>query len=94
MPGRGPIVPYHRRNPRRSYDSEGRQILPMDLTDAMQNGVRALRAICNCGHEAEVPIDGWQPETYVPDVGLSLRYTDCGRRGPKTEPMWPRRDGA
>lgn len=42
--GQGDPVPRHRCNPRRAYDREGREIRPMDLANAAQNGVRSIRA--------------------------------------------------
>ncbi len=90
-PGEGAPVPRHRRNPRRAYDREGREIRPMDLANAAENGARAVRAICPCGHVGEAPIDRFPPDMAVRDVGLHLRCSACGRTRPETEPVWPRR---
>lgn len=53
----GDPVPRHRRNPRRAYDREGREVQPMDLANAAENGVRFIRAICPppCWHEECMP---------------------------------------
>jgi predicted RNA-binding Zn-ribbon protein involved in translation (DUF1610 family) len=88
-PGEGDPVPRYRRNPRRAYDREGREIRPMDLANAAENGVRAVRAICPCGHVGEASITRFPPSTAVRDVGLRLRCSACGRKGPETEPVWP-----
>lgn len=65
----------------------------MDLANAAQNGVRSIRAICPlpCRHQGEMPLDWFPATTAVRDVGLRLRYSACGRKGPETEPVWPRR---
>ena len=88
--GVGDPVPRHKRNPRRAYDAAGREVAPATIANSMQNGVRALRAECACGHEAEVPIDRFPPDSFVPDAGLKLRCERCGAKGPKTVPVWPR----
>jgi hypothetical protein len=94
--GQGDPVPRHRRNPRRAYDRDGREIAPMDLANAVKNGGWAIRAICPlpCRHEGELPIDRFPTTMAVRDVGLRLRCSVCGRKGPETEPVWPRRDKA
>lgn len=91
--GQGNPVPRHRRNPRRAYDREGRECRPMDLANAAENGVRFIRAICPppCRHEGQVPLAAFPPTMAVRDVGLYLRCTACGRKGPETEPVWPAR---
>ena len=91
--GQGDPVPRYRRNPRRAYDREGREVQPMDLANAAENGVRFIRAICPppCRHEGQVPLASFPSTMAVPDVGLYLRCTACGRKGPETEPVWPMR---
>ena len=63
----------------------------MDLANAAENGVRAVRAICPCGHVGETPIDRLPPTMAVRDVGLYLRCSACGQKGPETEPVWQER---
>ena len=89
--GQGEPVPSHRCNPRRAYDREGREIRPMDLVNAASHGVTILRAFCPppCRHEGLVPLDRFPLTMAVRDVGLRLRCTACGQKGPKTEPVWP-----
>jgi hypothetical protein len=91
--GHGRSVPPESRNPRRAYDVEGREITPMTLQQAMDQGVMALRAICACGHVDEVPIlEGrWPSTSFVPDAGMTLRCVVCGTPDPRTEPAWPKR---
>lgn len=92
IPGGRGAVHAHARNPRRAYDADGREITPMTLQNAMDRGVTALRAICACGHEAEVSIHvgRWASTSFVPDAGMTLRCDDCGTPDPKTRPVWPR----
>ena len=86
--GQGEPVPRHRRNPRRAYDRDGREIRPMDLANAASHGVTMLRAFCPppCRHEGLVPLERIPPAIAIRDVGLRLGCTACGRRGPETEP--------
>lgn len=65
----------------------------MDLANATQNGVRFIRAICPppCRHQGQVPLAAFPHTMAVPDVGLYLRCTACGRKGLETEPVWPPR---
>ena len=78
--GFGDPVPRHPRNPRRGYDSEGREMVPATIANSIANGAYVIRATCDCGHEAEVPIGQFAPESFVPDAGLRLACTACGRR--------------
>lgn len=91
--GQGDPVPRYRRNPRRAYDRDGREIRPMDLANAVSNGVKAIRATCPAPyrHEGQVPLDRFPATMAVRDVGLRLRCSACGRKGPETEPVWPPR---
>ena len=89
-PGAGDPVPRNKRSPLRPYDSQGREITPATIANSMANSVSALQAKCPCGHEAQVPIERFPPDSSVPDAGLRLRCERCGVKGPKTEPVWPR----
>ncbi|SFL82110.1 hypothetical protein [Methylobacterium pseudosasicola] len=89
-PGVGDPVPRGRRNPRRGYDAEGRETVPATIANSMSNGAYAIRATCDCGHEAEVSIDRFPPNSFVPDAGLRMRCEKCGRKGPTTAPAWSR----
>jgi hypothetical protein len=64
------------RNPRQSYDSEGREIAPMPLGNMREHGVRSVDATCeDCKREATVNVDSLPDEMPVPDVALH-----CGAR--------------
>ena len=73
-------APLSRRNPRRAYDERGQEIGPMTLQDAMSSGVNALRVICGCEHQAEVPISiGRGPsKSLLPDASMTLRCAEYG----------------
>ena len=90
--GRGRPVPDRLRNPRRAYDVDGREIAPMTLQQAIDSGIKALRAICDCGHAEEVPIyvGNWPSTSFVPDAGMMLRCRACAKPDLRTEPAWPR----
>lgn len=91
--GRGAPVPRHRRNPRRAYDAEGREIEPATIANARANSARGLIADCvTCGHGAAIAFDGLPDEAYVPDIAARLACSACGARGDKirTWPDWDR----
>ncbi len=70
-----------RRNPRRAYDGEGREIAPMTLGNMRSLRVRSLDVSCNrCGHGALVDCDRWPDEMPAPDVVLRLRCSQCGSK--------------
>jgi hypothetical protein len=50
--GKGPLVPRHPRNPRRAYDTEGREMIPAMVANSPQHGARGIIARCACNHEA------------------------------------------
>jgi hypothetical protein len=69
------------RNPRRSYDANGREIEPMSLFNMREHGVRSVEATCeNCKHEAIINVDSLPDDIYVPDVALRLRCSACGSK--------------
>lgn len=81
-PGQGDPVPRHKRNPRRAYDPEGREVTPATIANSRQNGARGILVLCKCGREAALPFDGMADTDFVPDVALRLRCSGCGA-GPK-----------
>ncbi|MGV7034829.1 hypothetical protein [Methylobacterium symbioticum] len=91
--GQGEPVPRHRRNPKRAYDTEGREIEPATIANARANGAIGLIAECECGHEARIPFAGLPDDAYVPDVALKLQCSACGARGNRIT-TWPDWTGA
>src|SRR5688500_3126736 len=78
-----------KRNPRRAYDAEGREIAPMSLANMREHGVRSVEATCeDCKHDAVVNVDSLPGDLYVPDVALRLRCSACGSRKITTHPDW------
>jgi len=80
--GQGEPVPRHKRNPRRAYDAEGREITPATVANSRQNGARGIMVLCRCGHEATLPFDRFSDDALMPDIALRLRCSACGA-GPK-----------
>src|SRR5215216_2234835 len=77
------------RNPRRAYNSDGREIEPMPLANMRQHGVRSIDAECrDCKHEAVVNVDSLPDALPVPDVALRLRCSACGAKNILTRPNW------
>ena len=86
--GKGPPVPRHLRNPRRSYDEEGREVTPATVANVQQNSARGIIARCACNHEAMLCFTGLHPDWYVPDIALRLRCSACGGKRIETYPDW------
>lgn len=92
-PGTGEPVPRHKRNPRRAYDADGREITPATVANSRQNGARGIMVLCKCGRETTLPFDGLADDALVPDIALRLQCSACGS-GPKdieTRPDFTRR---
>ena len=63
-----------RRNPRRAYDADGREIEPMPLSNIREHGVRSVEATCeDRKQDAVVNVNSLPDDLYVPDVALRLR---------------------
>lgn len=86
--GSGDPVPRHRPSSRRACDPEGREVSPMTIRIARENGARGLLVLYRCGHEAGVPVSGLRDSSFVPDVALRLRCTACGGGAGGIE-IWP-----
>jgi hypothetical protein len=62
---------------------------PMALANVRANGVRAVSAVCEaCGREADVNVDALPETLIVPQVGRSLRCSQCGGKKISTRPAW------
>jgi hypothetical protein len=60
-----------RRNPRRAYDENGREIEPMTLGQMRVHGVRSISAECTaCRHEARILVDMVPDRMPVTDVAV------------------------
>jgi hypothetical protein len=62
---------------------------PMTLANKRANGVRMVIASCDsCGHAADVNVDPMLETVTVPQVGLSLQWSQCGAKTINTRPAW------
>ena len=96
-------VPKWQRNPRRSYDREGREIPPGTIAGLRVHGATHVVAYCDngsfvgrtrCGHSARIDVSGWPDHVIIPDIGLRLRCSACGRKGKATvQPDYPKTPG-
>jgi hypothetical protein len=67
------------RNPRRAYDTDGREIAPPTIRHHLERGCRTLEAVCDdCRHEAVIDISDLPLDLPCPDVALRLRCSACG----------------
>jgi len=67
------------RNPRRAYDSEGREIKPETVGSQLAAGIGKAEIWCNgCHHHAEVEIAHFPAATAVPDLCLRFHCSRCG----------------
>ena len=77
------------RNPRRAYDAEGREIVPMTLANMREHGVFSVDAECQgCKRQVVVSAERWPDKLPVPDVALMLRCSACGSKRTTTRPNW------
>lgn len=75
------------RNPRRSYDAEGREIAPATVGTERANGVAQVEIWCGeCHHHAEVSTVGMPPDLAIPDICLRYRCSACGSRNLTSRP--------
>ena len=50
------------RNPRRAYEKDGTEIVPMSIASMIAHGVRTVAAEClACQHASEVDVSGLPP---------------------------------
>lgn len=70
-----------KRNPRRAYDEQGREITPPTVGDARVEGETTAAVTCHsCRRHAVISTDrfpGWLP---FPDMALRFRCSGCGGR--------------
>lgn len=69
------------RNPRRSYDAEGREIVPATVGSEREAGVHLVEIWCGeCHHHGEVSTEGMPAQTPIPDICLRYQCSACGSR--------------
>ena len=62
-------------------------IVPMDLANMRQNGVRSLAVHCRgCRHEVIMNVDHLPGDVTVPSLGLKMVCTKCGTIGADVRP--------
>lgn len=75
------------RNPRRCYDSQGREVAPETVAGLLTAGIGRAEIWCNgCHHHAAVAIDRFPADTPVPDLCLRFRCSVCGGRNLSSRP--------
>jgi hypothetical protein len=64
-------------------------IVPMDLTNMRQNGVRSLAVQCRgYRHEVIMNVDHLAGDVTVPSLGPKMVCTKCGTIGADVRPNW------
>jgi hypothetical protein len=64
-------------------------IVPMDLANMRQNGVRSLAVQCRgCRHEVIMNVDQFPGDVPVPSLGPKMVCTKCGTIGADVRPNW------
>jgi hypothetical protein len=64
-------------------------IVPMDLANMRQNGVRSLAVQCHqCLHEVIMNVDHLPGDVPVPSLGPKMVCTKCGTIGADVRPNW------
>lgn len=86
--GKGLIMPRRLRNPRRSYDLEGREVEPATVANVRKCGARGITVKRACNHEALLPFKCLRADEYVAAVALRCRCTACGGRRIECYPDW------
>ena len=72
-----------RRNPRRPYDENGKEIRPVTVASSRASGLNTVAAFCEargCHHDAVISLNGWPDDLPVPDIAFYLRCSKCGGR--------------
>ncbi|MBX9589621.1 MAG: hypothetical protein K2X43_09965 [Hyphomonadaceae bacterium] len=72
-----------KRNPRRAYDREGREIQPPTIGQLRQEGDTTAAVYCHargCHQSATISTDRFPADLPFPDIGLRLRCSVCGSR--------------
>ena len=68
-----------RGNPRRAYDSEGRELQPATVRSMRAAGYTQAAVWCeDCVRHAEVSLEGLPEDLPIPDICLRYRCSVCG----------------
>jgi ribosomal protein L44E len=67
------------RNPRRSYDKDGRELQPATVGSERAEGRYLAEIWCHsCARHVEVPTNDLPPALAIPDICLRYRCSKCG----------------
>lgn len=71
-----------KRNPRRAYDRDGREIQPATVGSHLALGRRKIEIFCNdCRRYGNgIDVSDLPPETPIPDICLRYRCSVCGSK--------------
>lgn len=72
-----------KRNPRRAYDREGREIAPPTIGSLREQGDTTAAVFCHardCGRRAVISTDRLPADLPFPDIALRIRCSACGSR--------------
>lgn len=72
-----------KRNPRRAYDRDGREIAPPTIGSLREQGETTAAVYCHargCRHSAIISTDRFPADLPFPDIVLRLRCSACGAR--------------
>ncbi|MGO4408393.1 hypothetical protein AB4Z10_29595 [Bosea sp. RAF48] len=68
-----------KRNPRRAYDKDGKEIQPATVGSERARGCKLAEVWCNdCVRYAEVSLYGLPDDLPIPDICLRYRCSKCG----------------
>lgn len=71
-----------KRNPRRAYDQDGREIPPATVGSRLALGLRCVEIFCSeCKHNKNgIDVSDLPPETPIPDIYLRYICSRCGSK--------------
>jgi hypothetical protein len=72
------------KNPRRAYDKEGNEFVPLNLAVMREHGCHTVMVECRrCGHNAIVNVDALEGAVPVPDVAMVWTKLVCSQCAPE-----------
>lgn len=77
-----------KRNPRRAYDKDGRELQPATVASQLAFGRKNVEVFCiGCGHHrGGIDVSELPPETAIPDICLRYRCSVCGSKNLMSRP--------